>query len=64
MGNIFDERDKLITPMNDEELTEAIALPAQKFEVEFADELIKRMIQDYRQNSGHLPMLQFQGKLI
>ncbi|NET45862.1 PDZ domain-containing protein [Okeania sp. SIO2B3] len=59
LGNIFDERDKLITPMNDEELKEAIALPAEKFEVEFADELIKRMIQDYRQNSGHLPMLQF-----
>lgn len=59
LGKIFDERDKLITPMNGEELTEAIALPAQKFEVEFADELIKRMIQDYRQNSGHLPMLQF-----
>ncbi|MGB3511546.1 MAG: WD40 repeat domain-containing protein, partial [Microcoleaceae cyanobacterium] len=59
LGKIFDERDKLITPMNDEELKEAIALPAKKFEVEFADELIKRMIQDYRQNSGHLPMLQF-----
>ncbi|NET29101.1 PDZ domain-containing protein [Okeania sp. SIO1I7] len=59
LGKIFDERDKLITPMNDEELREAIALPAEKFEVEFADELIKRMIQDYRQNSGHLPMLQF-----
>ncbi|NEO52251.1 MAG: PDZ domain-containing protein [Okeania sp. SIO3B5] len=59
LGKIFDERDKLITPMNDEELKEAIALPAEKFEVEFADELIKRMIQDYRQNSGHLPMLQF-----
>ncbi|MGD1806253.1 CHAT domain-containing protein, partial [Dapis sp. BLCC M126] len=59
LGKIFDERDKLITPMNDEELREAIALPAEKFEVEFADELINRMIQDYRQNSGHLPMLQF-----
>jgi len=59
LGKIFDERDKLITPMNDEELKEAIALPAEKFEVEIADELIKRMIQDYRQNSGHLPMLQF-----
>ncbi|NET13913.1 MAG: CHAT domain-containing protein [Okeania sp. SIO1H6] len=59
LGKIFDERDKLITPMNDEELKEAIALPAQKFEVEFTDELIKRMIQDYRQNSCHLPMLQF-----
>ncbi|MDJ0556791.1 MAG: CHAT domain-containing protein, partial [Microcoleaceae cyanobacterium MO_207.B10] len=59
LGKIFDERDKLITPMNDEELREAIALPAQNFEVEFADKLIKRMIQDYRQNSGHLPMLQF-----
>ncbi|NEQ35379.1 MAG: PDZ domain-containing protein [Okeania sp. SIO3I5] len=59
LGKIFDERDKLITPMNDQELKEAIALPAQKFEVEFADELTNRMIQDYRQNSGHLPMLQF-----
>ncbi len=59
LGNIFDERDKLITPMNDEELREAIALPAEKFEVEFADDLINRMIQEYRQNSGHLPMLQF-----
>ncbi|NEP76986.1 MAG: PDZ domain-containing protein [Okeania sp. SIO3B3] len=59
LGKIFDERDKLITPMNDQELKEAIALPSQKFEVEFADELINRMIQDYRQNSGHLPMLQF-----
>ncbi|MGB8686247.1 MAG: CHAT domain-containing protein, partial [Microcoleus sp.] len=60
LGKILNQGGKeLITAMTDEELIEAITLPVKNFEVEFSEQLINKIIQDYRKNSGHLPMLQF-----
>ncbi len=50
---------ELLIPMNHEELREAIIKPALKEGVKLEEGLIERIIDDVKQQPGHLPLLQF-----
>ncbi|MBP5977102.1 CHAT domain-containing protein, partial [Brasilonema sp. CT11] len=50
---------QLVSSMSREELQAAIALPAQKLEVQFEEQLQERILDDVGREPGNLPLLEF-----
>ncbi|CAD5969741.1 nSTAND1 domain-containing NTPase [Planktothrix agardhii] len=58
-GEKLQDRIKLLLPMNDEELSEAIEFPAEKRSVKYEDGLVQKIINDIDRAPEALPLLQF-----
>lgn len=58
-GELLRERMMTVLPLNDEELTAAITLPAHRVGLTFQQGLVERIAQDVQQQPGQLPLLQF-----
>ncbi len=58
-GEKLQDRIKLLLPMNDDELSEAIEFPAEKRSVKYEDGLVQKIINDLDRAPEALPLLQF-----
>ncbi|MEZ2229116.1 MAG: CHAT domain-containing protein [Microcoleus sp.] len=58
-GEKLQDRIKLLLPMNDDELSEAIEFPAEKRLVKYEDGLVQKIINDLDRAPEALPLLQF-----
>ncbi len=59
IGELVQHGSKLVPPMNQVELTDAITLPAQTVGVSFEPALVTRLITDVHGAPGSLPLLQY-----
>jgi hypothetical protein len=59
LGRKIQENLICVTPMNRQELRKAIALPAQKENLEVEEELIGRMLNEIEGSPGSLPLLEY-----
>ncbi len=59
LGNIHDHHSRMVTDMSDSELKLAITEPAARNGVTFEKGLVKRIIDDFYQQAGSLPLLQY-----
>ncbi|MDJ0747783.1 MAG: hypothetical protein QNJ32_31240 [Xenococcaceae cyanobacterium MO_167.B27] len=64
LGTVHDRYSRMLTDMSDSELKLAIAEPAARNGVTFEKDLVKRIIDDFRQQAGSLPLLQYTLKLL
>ncbi len=59
LGKKIQENMILVSPMEREQLREAIALPAKKVKLEVEEELIGRMLNEIEGSPGSLPLLEY-----
>ena len=63
-GIVHDHHSRILTDMSDSELKLAIAEPAARNGVTFEKGLVKRIIDDFHQQAGSLPLLQYTLNLL
>jgi len=59
LGNLLKRRIELVTPMNEQEIHDAIVKPAERVGLKLETGLVEKIIGDLQNQAGTLPLLQF-----